>query len=86
MMREYMTQLTEKQVINICDGRILGYVSDFKIDPCDGRLTAIILPGEGSIFSFKRSADIVLSGAADRIEYKNFLNKIIGIVQELYFS
>ena len=34
----------------------------------------------------KRSADIVLSGAADRIEYKNFLNKIIGIVQELYFS
>ena len=59
-MREYMTQLTEKQVINICDGRILGYVSDFKIDPCDGRLTAIILPGEGSIFSFKRSADIVI--------------------------
>ena len=34
----------------------------------------------------KKSADIVLSGAADRIEYKNFLNKIIGIVQELYFS
>ncbi len=59
-MREYMTQLTEKQVINICDGRILGYVSDFKIDPCDGRLTAIILPGEGSIFSFKRCTDIVI--------------------------
>ena len=31
-------------------------------------------------------ADIVLSGAADRILYKNFLNNIIGIVQELYFS
>lgn len=29
-------------------------------------------------------ADIVLSGSADRIKYKNFLNKIIGIVQELY--
>ena len=34
----------------------------------------------------KEKADIILSGAADRIKYKNFLNKIIGIVQELYFS
>lgn len=34
----------------------------------------------------KEKADIVLSGATDRIKYKNFLNKIIGIVQELYFS
>lgn len=33
----------------------------------------------------KACADIVLSGAADRIKYKNFLNKIIGIIQELYF-
>ena len=34
----------------------------------------------------KEKADIVLSGAADRIKYKNFLNKIIGIVQELYYT
>ena len=34
----------------------------------------------------KECADIILSGYADRIKYKNFLNKIIGIVQELYFS
>ena len=34
----------------------------------------------------KQKADIVLSGAADRIKYKNFLNKIIGVIQELYFS
>ena len=32
----------------------------------------------------KRQADIVLSGAADRIKYKNFLNKIISVIQELY--
>ena len=30
-------------------------------------------------------ADIILSGFADRIKYKNFLNKIIGIIQETYF-
>ena len=33
----------------------------------------------------KKHADIVLSGSADRIKYKNFLNKIIGIIQELYY-
>lgn len=33
----------------------------------------------------KEIADIVLSGYADRIKYKNFLNKIIGLVQEIYF-
>ena len=34
----------------------------------------------------KEHADIILSGAADRIKYKNFLNKIIGVIQEIYFS
>ena len=34
----------------------------------------------------KQKADIVLSGSADRIKYKNFLNRIIGVVQELYFT
>ena len=33
----------------------------------------------------KKYADIVLSGSADRIKYKNFLNKIIGVIHELYF-
>ena len=34
----------------------------------------------------KEHADIVLSGAADRIKYKNFLNKIIRVIQDLYFQ
>ncbi len=33
----------------------------------------------------KKHADIVLSGAADRIKYKNFLNKIIEIIHEVYY-
>ena len=59
-MVQGMIDLTDKQVINICDGRILGYVIDFKIDPCDGKLAAIIIPGEGGIFSFKRCNDIII--------------------------
>lgn len=59
-MGDSMTDLTDKQVINICDGKILGYVTDFKIDSCSGRLTAIILPGENSFFGFKKCTDIII--------------------------
>ena len=33
----------------------------------------------------KEKADIILLGAVDRIKYKNFLNKIIRLIQELYY-
>lgn len=59
-MGESLTDLTEKQVINLCDGKILGYIVDFKIDVCNGRLTAIILPGESGIFGFKKCTDIII--------------------------
>lgn len=59
-MGDSMTDLTDKQVINICDGKILGYVTDFKIDSCSGRLTAIILPGDSGFFGFKKCTDIII--------------------------
>ena len=34
----------EKDVINICDGRRLGAVSEVEFNTEDGRLTAIIVP------------------------------------------
>ena len=39
------TDLHCKEVICICDGRRLGFVADAKIDPCDGCIHAIIVPG-----------------------------------------
>ena len=59
-MSESLTELTEKQVINLCDGKILGYIVDFKIDIYNGRLTAIILPGEGGFLGFKRCTDVII--------------------------
>ena len=59
-MNESLTDLTEKQVVNMCDGKILGYIIDFQIDICCGRLTAIILPGECGVFGFRRSTDIII--------------------------
>lgn len=59
-MSESLTELTEKQVVNLCDGRILGYIVDFKIDVCNGRLTDVIVPGEGGFLGFKKCTDVVI--------------------------
>lgn len=59
-MEQSFTVLMDKDVINICDGRNLGNIIDFKIDTCCGRLTAIVLPGEKSFFSFKKCTDIII--------------------------
>ena len=59
-MGESLTELTEKQVINLCDGRVLGCIEDFKVDICCGKITAIILPGESSFWGFKKCMDIII--------------------------
>jgi YlmC/YmxH family sporulation protein len=59
-MDEALSALSEKQVVNLCDGKILGYIIDYKADICTGKLTAIILPGEGGFFGLKKCMDIVI--------------------------
>ncbi len=51
-----------KEVINIIDGKRLGTITDIEIDIETGRLTAIVVPGEGKFFGlFGRSDDVVIS-------------------------
>ena len=59
-MEQSFTMLMDKDVINLCDGRNLGNIIDFKIDACCGRLTSIVLPGERGLFGFKKCTDIVI--------------------------
>lgn len=40
----------QKEVINISDGKRLGFVSDVEIDLESGRIEAVILPGVGKLF------------------------------------
>ncbi len=35
----------QKQVINVCDGANLGYVTDIELDICDGRIVALLVGG-----------------------------------------
>lgn len=42
--------LKQKEVINMSDGKRLGFVFDIEINLEDGRIEAIILPGTGKLF------------------------------------
>ena len=41
-----LSDLRQKDVINTRDGRSLGRVCDIEFCPCDGRVTAIVVPGD----------------------------------------
>lgn len=50
-----------KEVINIKDGRRLGFVQDVCADLETGSITSIIVPGSNKVFSmFATSNDIVI--------------------------
>ena len=40
-----MSELKRREVINVCDCKRLGFVGDLDVDPCTGRILAIIVPG-----------------------------------------
>lgn len=44
------SDLKQKEVINLTDGRRLGFVSDVEIDLDTGKIDAIIIPGSGRLF------------------------------------
>ncbi|RCX15498.1 YlmC/YmxH family sporulation protein [Anaerobacterium chartisolvens] len=54
-------ELKQKEVINISDGRRLGFVSDVIINLEDGRLDAIVIPGAGKFFGIiGKDSEIVI--------------------------
>lgn len=54
----------DKQVVSVADGRVLGNVAEIEFDVCDGRITAIVVCGEGGLFS--RGGELVIPW--DKIE------------------
>lgn len=53
--------LRNKQVINACDCKILGYVIDVDFDECTGVICALIVPGPGKLCSlFGRDIEYVI--------------------------
>ena len=50
----------QKEVINLYDGKRLGYVQDVEADFNTGKITAIIVPGSNKFFSVGGKNDIVI--------------------------
>lgn len=55
------SELKQKEVININDGRRLGLVCDVEINMETGNLEAIIIPAGGKFFGlFSKESDIII--------------------------
>lgn len=54
--------IKNKEVINICDGKSLGYVYDIEINLEAGKIEGIVLPGERGFFNIfgKDTEDFVI--------------------------
>ena len=50
----------EKEVVNVADGRKLGYVGELEFDVCDGRITAIVIPGKAGFCGLGAKESIVI--------------------------
>ncbi len=49
-MNCFITEMREKEVINLADGCRLGCVSDVEIDTCSGCLVSIVIYGKTKLF------------------------------------
>lgn len=55
------SDLRQREVINVSDGKKLGFVNDLDIDLEEGKIKSIIIPAQGKIFSFfAKSGDYVI--------------------------
>ncbi len=50
----------QKEVINLTDGRRLGYVQDVEANFETGEITAIIVPGTSKFFNVGSKNDIII--------------------------
>lgn len=55
-------KLKGKEVINICDGRSIGFISDIEVDIEKGSIDGIVIPGERGLFGWfgKSESDILI--------------------------
>lgn len=54
-MGNRFSNLKCKEVVNVCDGCRLGYISDVEVDVKSGRIVAIVVPGHGKCFGLMRA-------------------------------
>ncbi len=57
-----ITDMHDKEVINICDGTRLGYVDDVEVDTSTAQIVALVVYGKGKCFGLLgREKDLVIN-------------------------
>ena len=60
MGRECFNSLRDKDVINGCDGKRLGFVNDLEIDACSGKICALIVLFDYRLLGFGKYEELVI--------------------------
>ena len=45
-----LSELRDRDVVNLADGRRVGVIGDLEIDPQSGQITAVVVPGAARFF------------------------------------
>ncbi len=60
-MKTRITELSCKEVINVCDGTRYGYVNDVEVDCTCGKIVSLVIHIQGKFLcSFSKNDDIVI--------------------------
>ena len=56
-----ISDMHNKEVINVCDGTRLGYVDDLEVDTCTAQITALVIYGRNRLLGLLgRESDIII--------------------------
>ena len=56
-----LCDLKQKEVINICDGQRIGFITDLDFELCNGCITHVIVPGPCKVFGlFGREEEYII--------------------------
>lgn len=60
-MIERIAELKDRQVVNILDGNVLGFVGDIELDTTNGKLSSLVIYGKPKAMGFfGREDDIII--------------------------
>lgn len=60
-MIERIAELKDRQVVNVIDGNVLGFVGDVELDTTNGKLSALVIYGRPKAMGFLgREDDIII--------------------------